>query len=523
MSLTFNLADMWEAVLPLVADRVALVVDDRSSTYAQLEERANRLADVLADAGVGPNDHVGCYLYNCPEYIETMLAAFKLRAVPINVNYRYVDTELRHLFNDADLKAVVHDVEFADRVAAVAPDVATLHTSVSVGDGGDYETLVAAASPEQKAIERTGDDLYVVYTGGTTGMPKGVVWRQEDAFYSCFGGGDFTRANPLTDPRDITQRIMDDPIIFFPLAPLMHGAAQWTTWAWFLAGGRNLLTRSAPRTDYAQVWRMITEHKANVVTIIGDAVARPLIDEYLAHKDSYDVSSIYSFGSGAVPLSAAGRAEIAEVFPNVAINDGYGASETGAQAYNTGDGKFASYDKETTVIDPGTITEVEAGSGKQGRIARCGHIPLGYYGDSEKTAETFVEKDGVRWVLTGDVAEILADGTIQMFGRGSMCINTGGEKVYPEEVEKVLAGHPGVYDSLVVGVPDQRWGHKVVAVVSRAPATSVADDDLDAHCREQLAGYKLPRAFVWVDEVKRSPAGKADYGWAKQAALEATG
>ncbi len=206
------------------------------------------------------------------------------------------------------------------------------------------------------------------------------------------------------------------------------------------------------------MWQLITDHGVNVVTVIGDAVARPFIDEYLAHPDRYDPSTLFSISSGAVPLSPAGRAEIAATFPNVIINDGYGASETGAQAANTGDGRFASYDDETTVIDPATITEVVAGSGQQGRVARRGHIPLGYYGDSEKTAQTFVEKDGVRWVLTGDVAEILADGTIQLFGRGSMCINTGGEKVYPEEVENVLAGHPGVYDSLVVGVPDPRWG-----------------------------------------------------------------
>jgi acyl-CoA synthetase (AMP-forming)/AMP-acid ligase II len=230
-------------------------------------------------------------------------------------------------------------------------------------------------------------------------MPKGVVWRQEDAFYACFGGGDFTRQNPLTDPAGITDRIMETPIVFFPLAPLMHGAAQWTTWAWFLAGGRNLLTRSAPRTDYAQVWRMITDHKANVVTIIGDAVARPLIDEYLAHRDRYDASSIFSFGSGAVPLSPAGREELHRVFPNVMVNDGYGASETWAQAANLGDGRFASTDDETRVIDPETLEEVAPGSGAQGRIARRGHIPLGYYNDPEASAASF---EGTWCAIEGD-------------------------------------------------------------------------------------------------------------------------
>jgi acyl-CoA synthetase (AMP-forming)/AMP-acid ligase II len=520
MSLSFNLADLFEAVLPLVADRTALIVDERSETYAELEERANRLADHLAGAGVGPGDHVGCYLYNGPEYVETMLAAFKLRAVPINVNYRYVAEELGYLCADADLKALVHETDFGDRVAAIRDRVPTLHTTLSVGDGGDYEAALAAASPERKAIERSGDDHYIVYTGGTTGMPKGVVWRQQDAFYACFGGGDWMRMNPITEPAQITERLQEHPVVFFPLAPLMHGAAQWTVWSMLLAGGTSLLTSSRPTTDYAQVWRLITLHKANVITIIGDAVARPLIDEYVANRDAngYDASSVFSIGSGAVALSVAGREELQRVFPNVIVNDGYGASETGAQARNLGDGRFESYDGESTVLDPTTLEEIPAGSGREGRFARRGHIPLGYYNDPAKTAETFVERDGVRWVLTGDVATVLDDGTIQLFGRGSMCINTGGEKVFPEEVEQVVVGHPDVRDVLVVGVPDPRWGSKVAAVVALQPGAAADGAALEAHCREKLAGYKVPRAWTFVDEVQRSPSGKADYAWAKDVA-----
>jgi acyl-CoA synthetase (AMP-forming)/AMP-acid ligase II len=515
---TLNLADLWELVQPEVADRVALVVDDRVSTYADLEERANRLADRLAAAGVGPGDHVGCYLYNGPEYVETMLASFKLRAVPINVNYRYVADELRYLCADADLKAIVHDAEFADRLAAVRPSLPDLGLALSVGDGGDYEDALVAASPERREIQRSADDHYIVYTGGTTGMPKGVVWRQEDAFYACFGGGDWTRMDPIKEPAQILDRIQQDQVVFLAIAPLMHGAAQWTSFSIFLAGGKNLLTASRPSTDYAKVWRLVTEHGANVITIIGDAVARPLIDEYVANRERYDASTIFSFGSGAVAFSETGKAELAATFPNVIITDGYGASETGAQARNLGGGRFASYDAETTVLDPETLEEILAGSGREGRVARCGHIPLRYHNDPEKTASTFVERDGVRWVLTGDVATVLADGSIQLFGRGSTSINTGGEKVFPEEVESVVVGHPGVYDVLVVGVDDARWGQRVAAVVAPVPGAAVDADALQSYCRERLAGYKLPRSWVVVDRVRRSPSGKADYGWAREVA-----
>jgi 3-oxocholest-4-en-26-oate---CoA ligase len=513
---TLNLADLWELVCPLVADRVALVVDDRQSTYAELEERSNRLADRLAAEGIGPGDHVGCYLYNCPEYVETMIAAFKLRAVPINVNYRYVADELRYLCSDADLKAIVHDVEFTDRLPEIP-------FALSVGDGGTYEDALASSSPAQREIQRSGDDHYIVYTGGTTGMPKGVVWRHEDAFYSCFGGGDWMRMNPITEPLQVTERIQETQVVFFPIAPLMHGAAQWTVWSFLLAGGKNLLTESRPATDYGKVWQLITEHQANVVTIIGDAVARPLIDEFKANAEAkgYDGSSLFSFGSGAVPFSEAGKAELRALFPNVLINDGYGASETGAQATNVGEGRFSSFDDETTVLDPETLEEIKPGSGREGRVARRGHIPIGYYNDPAKTAETFVERDGVRWVLTGDAATVLDDGTIQLLGRGSMCINTGGEKVFPEEVEQTLVAHPGVYDVLVVGVDDPRWGQRVAAVVAPVSGADLTTAELESHCRERLAAYKVPRTWTFVDQVQRSPSGKADYAWARSVAVEA--
>jgi acyl-CoA synthetase (AMP-forming)/AMP-acid ligase II len=517
---SLNLADLWELVLPQIAGRTALVVDDRASTYAQLDERANRLADWLAGEGIGAGDHVGCYLYNGPEYVETMLAAFKLRAVPINVNYRYVADELRYLCDDADLKAIVHDSEFGDRLDAIRGQLPELRSALSVGEGGDYEDALAAASPAPRQVERSADDHYIVYTGGTTGMPKGVVWRQEDAFYACFGGGDWMRIDPVKEPVQILDRIQPDPVVFFPIAPLMHGAAQWTAWSMFLAGGKVLFTASRPSTDYRKVWRLITEHKANVLAVIGDAVTRPLIDEFKANRDEYDASSLFSIGSGAVPFSEAGKAELADLLPNIIINDGYGASETGAQARGMGGGKFAVFaDGETAVIDPAARAVVPAGSGRTGRVARRGHIPLGYYNDPAKTAETFIEVNGERWVLTGDEATVLDDGSIQIFGRGSMCINSGGEKIFPEEVEGAIVGHPDVYDVLVVGVDDPRWGSKVAAVVAPVRGVDLTAESLEAHCRDRLAGYKLPRQWVFVEQVQRSPSGKADYAWAKRAAL----
>ena len=348
-------------------------------------------------------------------------------------------------------------------------------------------------------------------------MPKGVVWRQEDAFYACFGGGDYSRRNPIVEPEELVDRLMAEPIVYLPIAPLMHGAAQWTVLAFLLAGGTNVLASARPRTDYADVWRMITDHKVNLVTVVGDAVARPFVDEYRAHADRYDASSLFSVGSGGAALSATGRADLAATFPNLIINDGYGASETGAQAGNLGDGRFSPYDGETTVLDVDTLEPIEAGSGRQGRVARRGHIPLRYHKDPEKTAATFVEHDGHRWVLTGDVATVLDDGTIQLFGRGSLCINTGGEKVFPEEVEAALVAHPAVYDAVVVGLPDPRWGERVSAVVALAPGAEASREELGEHCRGLVAGYKVPRTIAFVDQVQRSPVGKADYRWAKEA------
>jgi acyl-CoA synthetase (AMP-forming)/AMP-acid ligase II len=534
---TFNLADVWEAVCDRVADREAVTCAGTRRSYAELEARANRLAHWMRSQGVEPGQHVGVYLQNCPEYLEAMLAAYKIRAVPINVNFRYVEDELRYLFDNADLVGTVFHRSFAPRLAAVAPELPGLRWCLAVEDGaaasgedlaalgaGAYEEALSGSPPERDFGPRSGDDPYVIYTGGTTGMPKGVVWRQEDAFFACIGGGDPMRLlGPVDEPAQVLDRIIDGTFVYLPVAPLMHAAGQWTVLSWLFAGGRIVLLPGS--LDPAEVWRTVAAEGVNLLTVVGDPVVRPLVDEW-ERSGPYDVSSLLSIGSGGAPLSPALRERLMRLLPNVTVVDGFGSSETGAQGAQrleagsaaTGATRFTPYGDRTAVLDEVTHERVPPGSGRIGRVALRGRIPLGYYKDPEKTAATIVEVDGERWVLTGDLATVAEDGTITLLGRGSQCINTGGEKVFPEEVEAVLKAHPAVYDAVVVGVDDERWGQRVTAVVAPVAGATVTLDDLAAHCRGHLAGYKVPRQLVLVDEVVRSPAGKADYRWAARVA-----
>lgn len=536
---TYNLADVWEAVCERVADRTALVCDGRRLTYGELEANANRLAHWLADHGVGEGGHVALYLQSGPEYFEAMLACYKLRAVPINVNHRYVEGELQHLFDDANAVGVIVHRQFAARAEAVRPQLPKVQWWLVVEDGTDpsaatvegelhYAEALASSSPERLEIERSDDDRYVIYTGGTTGLPKGVVWRHEDAFFACIGGGDPMRLmGPVSSPGEVFDRIIEGTFVFLPVAPLMHAAGQWTSLSWLFAGGTVVLLPGS--LDPVRVWTTIGEEGVNVAAVVGDPVVRPLVDAWEQHGP-FEVPSLLAIGSGGAPLSPSLRERLMGLLPGIAVTDGFGSSETGAQgaqrleAGQAAEGvtRFTPYGDSTTVIDEVTHEEVEPGSEGIGRVARRGHIPQGYYNDPEKTAATFVEVRGHRWVLTGDLATREADGTIRLLGRGSMVINTGGEKVFAEEVEAVLKSHPGVYDVLVVGAPDERWGQRVVAVVAPTPGfepgVDVTAEDLQAHVRAQLAGYKTPKDVVFVTEVHRSPAGKADYRWAQSVA-----
>ncbi|MFN8035528.1 MAG: acyl-CoA synthetase [Acidimicrobiia bacterium] len=529
----WNLADLFEAVCDAVPEREALVCDGRRFTFRELDERTTRLAHHLAAQGVGEGDMVGVYTYNGPEFVEAWFAAYKIRAVPVNVNYRYVEGELRYLFDNADLVALVHGREFIGRIAHVLPDCPKLKTFVSVADetsedlaaigAVDYDDALAAASPTRDFAPRSPEDRYILYTGGTTGMPKGVIWTQADFFHSTVHPL-LTLGGPLlASPDAIVRKAADEGgnIPMFALPPLMHGAALWVGMM-TLYGGNKLVLTGAHRLDPHAVWKTVEEERVASISLVGDAMARPLVEVLAEEGVHYDLSNLFAVGSGGAMLSTAVKAKIAELLPNVMIVDSLGASETGYQGTFSGtdaDGRprFAMGD-HTTVLDE-TGVPVEPGSEVVGRLARSGYVPLGYYKDEEKTAATFVVHDGVRWALPGDMAKVEADGTITLLGRGSVSINSGGEKIFPEEVESALKSHPDVFDAVVVGVPDERWGERVAAVVKPRGDARPTLDVLAAHCREHIAGYKVPRELHLVDEIVRSPSGKADYRWAKAQAL----
>ena len=539
---TYNLADIWDLTVDHYLDREAIVCGERRVSYAEVEEGANRFANFLTSLGIGADQHVGLYMQNCPEFVMAMIGAWKVRAVPINVNYRYVADELAYLFNDAELVAVVADARYAENVEAVADRVASLRHAVFVpepsgaatSDGAaanlpesvtsqTWNDALASVTAERPSIQRSGDDHYIMYTGGTTGMPKGVVWRHEDAFFACIGGGDPMRmSGPVSTPAEMIERILPGPFTTFPCAPLIHAAAQWTGLSWWFCGGRIVLQSGS--FDGRAVWQAVQDESVGVLIIVGDAMARPLLDAWEAHGP-FDISSLFTLSSGGAPLSPSTKDRIQGLLPNLMLTDGYGSSETGAQGVQrlqagekfAGLNRFAP-DPTSTLVLADDLTVVQPGSETIGRVARTGYIPIAYYGDPEKTAATFVEVDGKRWVLTGDSAQVDADGTICLLGRGSGCINTGGEKVFPEEVEAAAKSHPAVYDCVVTGVSDERWGESVAAVVSVTPGTSLTLEELVDHCRPMIAGYKLPRRLLIVDEVLRSPVGKADYRWAKSVA-----
>jgi acyl-CoA synthetase (AMP-forming)/AMP-acid ligase II len=516
----FNLADLFEVVVDAVPDREALVAGDLRYTYRELDERANRLAHVLADGGVEPGDSVAIYSWNRAEWVEAWWAIFKIRAVPINVNYRYTGDELRYILDNCDAKAVVYEPEFTAVLDDLLPDLPQIKLALEIGE--PYEAAVAAASPSRDFGERSPDDIYMLYTGGTTGMPKGVMWRQEDIFMAGMGGGGFGGSEPILTPQGCGERAVATGGMFrnLVLPPLMHGAAQWggCNAITGVFGGGTMVLETAHGFDPHAAWDLVEREKITGIAVVGDAMARPLIEALDDPSRKHDLGTLFSFGSGGATLSPAIKARIKEHFPNLFISDSYGASETGAggtPAESTGNSSRFTLSPEVTVLDD-ELKPVVPGSGVIGRLARRGHIPLGYYKDEAKTAATFlIGSDGIRYVIPGDFATVEEDGTVTLLGRGSQCINTGGEKVYPEEVEVVLKEHPEVYDALVVGVPDERFGERIAAVVQAREGTSPSLESLQEMCRTKLAGYKLPRQLVLVAEMPRSPAGKADYRRAK--------
>lgn len=535
MAVSYNIADLVEHAIDLMPDRVALADDGREVTYAQLEERANKLAHYLQEQGVQPGDKVGIYSRNTIEAVEAMVAIFKARAVMINVNFRYVENELQYIFDNSDMVALIHERRYSDRVAAVRPKTPLLRTVVVVdddttgaiptaADSVEYEAVIAQSSGERDFGERSPDDLYMVYTGGTTGMPKGVMWRQEDVWRVLGAGINFITGEYVQDEWELAKvGAGSPPMVRFPIPPMIHGGAQWATFHSLFGGGKAVML---PEFSGHGVWQAIDKHKINLIFITGDAMARPMLDALIEGNPEtgqpYDLSSLYVMASSAALFSPALKDQFLELLPNRMISDSIGSSETGfggiaivaKGATHTG-GPRVKIDASTEVLDEDG-NPVQPGSGVVGILARRGHIPLGYYKDEAKTAATFKEFNGVRYAIPGDFARVEEDGTVTMLGRGSVSINSGGEKIYPEEVEGALKTHPEIFDALVVGIDDERWGQRVVAVVQCRGESRPTLEELRPMLTQEIAPYKLPRSLWFVDEIKRSPAGKPDYRWAKE-------
>ena len=539
----FNIADLFERAVDAVPDRLALVCGDRSLTFAELDQEANRLANHLLGQGFGVGDHIGIYGQNSAEWMVAMVAIFKIRAVPININFRYVEDELAYLFDNADLVALVHSREYIDRIEAVRDKAPGLRHFVMIDDESDLDPArigaipwteaIAAASPERPVLPRTDDDHYVIYTGGTTGMPKGVVWRHEDVFFALGGGVDAYTNERVTTGTQLAEKALatENPMVTLNAPPLMHGAAQWGALRFFFEGNTVVFV---PKFSGEAIWDSVERDKVTTLVITGDAMARPLTEALEQFPDRWDLSTLFVLSSSAAIFSPSLKERLFELLPNIIIVDAIGSSESGMNGMvvqtkgetivQSGGGPTVKAGRDAVVLDD-DLNPLPPGTGQVGKLARGGNIPIGYYKDPKKTAETFVTApDGNRYVVAGDFARLEDDGTITLLGRGSVCINSGGEKIYPEEVEGVLKAHPAVYDTLVVGVPDDRWGQAVCAVVQvRDGMEAPGLDALAEHARAHLARYKVPRHLVLVDEIHRSPSGKPDYPWATTLAKDAVG
>ncbi|MFT4124808.1 MAG: acyl-CoA synthetase [Gordonia sp. (in: high G+C Gram-positive bacteria)] len=530
--MAFTIADLIEHAVDLVPERVALESADRALTYAQLEEQANALAHALLDRGVKPGDRVGLYSRNTIECVIAMVAIFKVRAAMVNVNYRYVEAELAHIVVDSGMTVLIHERRYGERVRNVLPSAPDLRHLIVLPDDSDTKTATDAAEfadlverypAERDFGERSSDDLYLLYTGGTTGFPKGVVWRQEDVWRVLGGGIDFSSGEPVTDEwQQARQGAQNGQLVRFPIPPFIHGGSQWAVFQELFVGGKAVID---PEFGPHRTWQIIERHRVNVVMITGDAMARPMVDALAESFDSgkpYDTSSLITIASSAALFSAAVKDRYLELLPNLLVVDAIGSSETGfagmsaaARGRSHIGAPRVTADKQAVVLrDDGS--RIEPGSGEVGLLARTGSIPLRYHNDPEKTEQTFKTFAGVRYSIPGDMATIDADGSITMLGRGSQSINTGGEKVYPEEVEAALKAHPEVFDVLVVGVPDERYGQRVGAVIATREGSRPSAASLHAVAHQSIAGYKCPRSIWYVDEIKRSPAGKPNYRWGRE-------
>jgi acyl-CoA synthetase (AMP-forming)/AMP-acid ligase II len=522
-----NFADLFEHSVDAMPDRIALIEEGRRVTYRELDERANRLAHHLAAQGVTRGTHIGFQMHNSIDTMQTLIACFKLAAVPVNINFRYGPEELAYLYDNADLEYLVYHACYGEAVRAAAQRSPRLKYLLCAADdrtpadpGVDcLAEVTAAASTTRPEVARTADDLFVMYTGGTTGMPKGVLWRQEDMWRVLGGGIDFYSNEPVTDEYQQSRTgAAGEPSTWMILPPLMHLAAMMPTFIALWSGNCVIFV---PRFDPAHVWRTVAAERPGVLVVTGDAMARPLIDAYRA--DPVDATGLFMIASGAALLTQPTKNALLDLIPNLFVSDSIGSSETGFGGIG-----FAQRDedparKPRVSIGRGAVVVDDDGRpvepGEEGWLAKTGAVPIGYYKDPERTAKLFKVVDGQRIVVTDDRARLEDDGTISLIGRGNMVINTGGEKVFAEEVEGVVKSHADIYDATVIGVPHERWGQQVAVVVSLT-GEALDPEDLRTHVRRHLAGYKVPRA-VWITEtIIRSPSGKPDYTWARKYAAE---
>lgn len=538
-----NLATAWEAVADAVGDEQALICGDTIRTWREFDVRAARIAAALSAAGITAADNVGLCLFNGNEYSEAQFGAMKVRASPFNINYRYTAEELRSLLDDADARAVFYSADLRDRFAEIAATLPEVRCWIEVGadPGNDaapfaraYEDLIAGHEPAAR-IDRSGEDLWLLFTGGTTGNPKGVMWPHE-SIIGTMGGTylSMKMAIPTTVDEVVARalEIRDRGFVTRQVAaaPLMHGTSGITALSTLLQGGC-VLTLPGQHFDADALFACVQEHRATHLTIVGDAFTRPMLDALrgaAARGEPYDLSSIFLVMSSGVMWSASMKAALFEFNPKMKLLDSLGSSEgVGFARKIEDDAHHASTARFSLGPDTIVITDdgrrVEAGSGEKGRLALGGHLPLGYYKDPVKSAETFPVIDGKRYSIPGDWATVEADGSIVLLGRGSVCINTGGEKVYPEEVEEALKLVPGIVDANVVGVPDERWGQAVTAVVQLADGATIDDGAIKGAVKEHLAGYKAPKHIVRVPQLLRSSNGKSDYRWAGTTARQALG
>ncbi|WP_371412963.1 acyl-CoA synthetase [Mycolicibacterium sp. GF69] len=544
MTTEFTVPAAAEIVAATIGDREFIVQGDRRYTYAQVVERANRLAAFLHSRGLGCHterselaghevgqDLLGIYAYNGPEYIEGMLGSWRARVAPFNVNYRYVKNELQYLLDDSGATALLYHATFAPRVVEVLPDLPNLRVLIQIADESgndlldgavDYESIVGSGTAVLPPLEPSPDDLYVLYTGGTTGMPKGVLWRQHDIFMTSFGGRNMATGELITSLDDIAARVTEGGTKILTLPPLMHGAAQWAAMTAMTTGQTIVFMANPGHLDADEVVRTIEREKALVVQVVGDAVARPLADAI--ERGSADLSSLAVVANGGALLTPTAKQRLIDVKPGLIVMDGVGSSETGIQMnhmsapgtvstgkFNAGPDTFVAAEDFTAILEPG--------HDDNGWLAQRGFVPLGYKGDAEKTAKTFPVINGVRYSIPGDRARHLADGSIELLGRDSVTINSGGEKIFAEEVETALLSHPEVADVVVASRPSERWGQEVVAVVALTEGAGADAQELIDHAANSIARYKLPKAVVFRSAIERSPAGKADYRWAREQAI----